>query len=98
MSDANTLDQLRQQAETRAFITAELERRFAPEDDALPAALQAARDNDMPAIQISPLQGKLLQVLAAACGAQKILQIGALARYSGICLARALPPNGRPNS
>jgi caffeoyl-CoA O-methyltransferase len=95
MSDANTLDQLRQQAETRTFITAELERRFAPEDDALRAALQAARDNDMPAIQISPLQGKLLQVLAAACGAKKILEIGALAGYSGIWLARALPPNGR---
>src|SRR5258708_6837943 len=95
MSDANTLDQLRQQAETRAFIPAELERRFAPEDDALRAALQAARDNDMPAIQISPLQGKLLQVLAAACGAKKILEIGALAGYSGIWLARALPPNGR---
>src|SRR5258708_35919704 len=95
MSDANTLDQLRQQAETRAFIPAELERRFAPEDDALRAALQAARDNDMPAIQISPLQGKLLQVLAAACGSNKILAISALAGYSGIWLARALPPNGR---
>lgn len=95
MSDANTLDQLRQQAETRAFITAELERRFAPEDDALRSALQAARDNDMPAIQISPLQGKLLQVLATACGAKKLLEIGALAGYSGIWLARALPPNGR---
>jgi caffeoyl-CoA O-methyltransferase len=95
MSDSNALDQLRQQAETRAFITAELARRFAPEDDALRAALQAARDNDMPAIQIDPLQGKLLQLLAAACGASKILEIGALAGYSGIWLARALPPGGR---
>lgn len=49
----------------------------------------------MPAIQISPLQGRLLQVLAAACGARKILEIGALAGYSSIWLARALPADGR---
>jgi caffeoyl-CoA O-methyltransferase len=49
----------------------------------------------MPAIQISPLQGRLLQLLAAACGARKILEIGALAGYSGIWLARALPAGGR---
>jgi caffeoyl-CoA O-methyltransferase len=95
MSDSNALDQLRQQEETRAVINAELTRRFAPEDDALRATLQAACDNDMPAIQIDPLQGKLLQLLAAACGASKILEIGALAGYSGIWLARALPPGGR---
>jgi caffeoyl-CoA O-methyltransferase len=49
----------------------------------------------MPAIQIAPLQGRLLQVLAAACGARRILEIGALAGYSSIWLARALPPDGR---
>jgi caffeoyl-CoA O-methyltransferase len=36
-----------------------------------------------------------LQVLAAACGARKILEIGALAGYSGIWLARALPADGK---
>ncbi len=49
----------------------------------------------MPAIEISPLQGRLLQVLALACGAKKILEIGALAGYSGIWLARSLPAGGR---
>ena len=89
------LDQLRQSAQQRAEIDTALNALFAPEDDALRAALAAGRAADMPAIQISPLQGRLLQVLAAACGARKILEIGALAGYSGIWLARALPADGR---
>src|SRR5215470_15603491 len=86
---------LRDDAETRAFIDSALVGLFAPEDETLVGAIEAAAANDMPAIQISPLQGRLLQVLAAACGAKKILEIGALAGYSGIWLARALPPGGR---
>ncbi|HKT39940.1 MAG TPA: O-methyltransferase, partial [Ktedonobacterales bacterium] len=86
---------LRDIAETRAFIDSALVGLFAPEDAALTGAIEAAAANEMPAIQISPLQGKLLQVLAAACGAKKILEIGALAGYSGIWLARALPPGGK---
>ena len=89
------LDQLRRNAEQRAEIDTALVALFAPEDDALRAALAAGREADMPTIQISPLQGRLLQVLAAACGARKILEIGALAGYSGIWLARAIPADGR---
>lgn len=68
---------------------------FAPEDEGLRGALAAAREAGLPPIQISPLQGKLLQLLAASCHARKILEIGALAGYSGIWLARALPVAGR---
>lgn len=92
---AQELDQLRRNAQQRAEIDTALVALFAPEDDALRAALAAGREADMPAIQISPLQGRLLQVLAAACGARKILEIGALAGYSGIWLARALPADGK---
>ena len=88
------LDQLRSAAQRRAEIDTALNGLFAPEDDALRAALTAGREADMPAIQISPLQGRLLQVLATACGARKILEIGALAGYSSIWLARALPSDG----
>lgn len=88
-------EQLRREAQQRAEIDHALTALFAPEDDALKAALEAGRDANMPAIQISPLQGRLLQVLAAACGARKILEIGALAGYSSIWLARALPADGR---
>lgn len=95
MTEQDDIARLREDAGTRAFIEEKLTALYAPEDEALRAALEAARANGMPAIQISPLQGKLLQLLAKACGARKILEIGALAGYSGIWLARALPADGR---
>lgn len=95
MADLDDVQQLREQAEKRRFIGSALNGLFAPEDDALRGAIESARTHDMPAIQIDPLQGRLLQVLAAACGARKILEIGALAGYSSIWLARALPADGK---
>ncbi len=66
-----------------------------PADDALDGALRAAADADLPPIHVSPNQGKLLQLLARLIGARRILEIGTLAGYSTIWLARALPANGR---
>ncbi len=88
-------EQLRQDAQTRASITDELQKRFSPEDEALLGSIVRAQTEHMPLIQISPLQGKLLQVLAVTCGARTILEIGALAGYSGTWLARGLPPDGK---
>jgi predicted O-methyltransferase YrrM len=63
------------------------------------AALQAALDDStaagLPPINVSPPQGKMLQLIARACGAKRILEIGTLGGYSSIWLARALPPGGR---
>ena len=87
--------ELQQQARIRHEVEENLVQLFAPEDEALRTTITAAKEAGLPAIQINPLQGKLLQVLAAACNAQKILEIGSLAGYSGIWLARALPPTGR---
>jgi predicted O-methyltransferase YrrM len=64
-------------------------------DPALDAALAANRAAGLPAIDVSPLQGKLLHVLARALGARSILEIGTLGGYSTIWLARALPDDGR---
>jgi caffeoyl-CoA O-methyltransferase len=89
------LDTLRQQAAARAFIDDALNNLFAPEDQALREAREAPSRHNMPSIEISPLQGRMLQVLALACGARKILEIGSLAGYSGIWLARSLPPTGK---
>ena len=61
---------------------------FALEDDALRYSLNAMLTHGLPAIQISPIQGKLLQLLSFACQATRILEIGSLAGYSGIWLAR----------
>src|SRR5579885_1651957 len=95
MSEHDELEALRDQVETRAYIDQALTKLFAPEDEALAAARKAPQQHDMPSIEISPLQGKLLQVLALACGAKRILEIGTLGGYSGLWLARALPPDGR---
>lgn len=48
----------------------------------------------LPEIHVSPVQGKLLHVLAKSCGAKKILEIGTLGGYSTIWLATALPEDG----
>jgi predicted O-methyltransferase YrrM len=79
----------------RAVINRELQKRFAPEDDVLRASIARTQAENIPAGQISPLQGKLLQVLAMTCGARRILEIGTLAGYSGVWLARSLPPDGK---
>ena len=64
-------------------------------DAALDAALASIAASGLPPINVSPLQGKLLMLLARMCGARNILEIGTLAAYSTIWLARALPPGGR---
>ena len=68
---------------------------LAPADPALDAALQASASAGLPAIQVAPNQGKLLQLLARLTGARRILEIGTLGGYSTIWLARALAPDGR---
>src|SRR2546421_12808435 len=96
MSDKNgELAALQQEEETRHKIETTIARIFAPEDEGLRYALSSAKQAGLPEIQISPIQGKFLQLLAATCNAHKILEIGALAGYSGIWLARALPAGGR---
>jgi caffeoyl-CoA O-methyltransferase len=66
-----------------------------PSDAALEGALQATTDAGMPMINVAPNQGKLLHILALTAGARAILEIGTLAGYSTIWLARALPAGGR---
>ena len=68
---------------------------LAPSDPALEGALLAAGAAGLPAHHVSPTQGKLLHVLARAVGARAVLEIGTLAGYSTIWLARALPAGGR---
>src|ERR1700722_8123482 len=64
-------------------------------DPVLEEALRASAAADLPAISVSPNQGKLLMLLAQVHGAKNILEIGTLGGYSTIWLARALPKGGR---
>jgi predicted O-methyltransferase YrrM len=68
---------------------------LAPHDEALDLALRASDEAGLPPIQVSPPQGKLLQLLAQSIGARSILEFGTLGAYSTIWLARALPEGGR---
>ena len=65
-----------------------------PPDPVLDAALEASHAAGLPAIQVTPNQGKLLHLLARLRGARRILEIGTLGGYSTIWLARALPADG----
>jgi caffeoyl-CoA O-methyltransferase len=67
----------------------------APEDEVLAAVQAAARAAGLPDISVSPGEGKLLHVLALVCNAKRILEIGTLAGYSTIWMARALPADGK---
>ena len=66
-----------------------------PQDQALREALDRAEAAGLPQIQVSPPQGKLLQMLARLVGAGTVLEFGTLGGYSTILLARALPEGGR---
>jgi predicted O-methyltransferase YrrM len=54
-----------------------------------------ARTDGLPAHGVTAPQGALLELLARAIGARRILEIGTLGGYSTSWLARALPPEGR---
>ena len=64
-------------------------------DAALEGALAANAAAMLPDIDVSPPQGRMLELFARMAGAWRILEIGTLGGYSTICLARALPGGGR---
>lgn len=64
-------------------------------DDALDGALADSATEGLPAINVTPIQGKFLALLVQLIGARRILEIGTLGGYSTIWMARALPKSGR---
>ncbi len=81
--------------ETFSAVDAFVEETLVEHDEALRAAQEAAAAAGLPQIQVSPPQGKLLQMLARLQGARTVLEFGTLGGYSTILLARALPEDGR---
>jgi len=69
--------------------------KLVPADPALERALADSDAAGMPKIHVAPNQGKLLHLLARMLGVRRVLEIGTLAGYSAIWLARALEPGGR---
>ena len=64
------------------------------EDELLAGIMPAAVARGMPDISVNAETGQALNLLARLIGARRILEFGTLAGYSGIWLARALPPDG----
>jgi caffeoyl-CoA O-methyltransferase len=75
-------------------IDAYVEDLFAPPDEILEAALRDSRRAGLPEINVSPNEGRLLQLLTEIAGSRRILEIGTLGGYSAIHFARALPDDG----
>lgn len=65
------------------------------DDDFLRALKQAAREEGIPPIHVAEEQASLMQVLLRLAGAREVVEVGTLAGYSAIVMARALPPQGR---
>lgn len=66
----------------------------APHDAALERAFVSPEQHAMPAIQVGPSDGKLLAMLLRLAGARKVVEVGTLAAYSTIHMARELPADG----
>lgn len=65
-----------------------------PDDRALARAFEAPARHGMPEIQLGPAEGRLLELLLRLSNARKVVEIGTLAGYSALWMARALPPGG----
>jgi len=64
-------------------------------DAGLERAYTSPGRDGLPPIQVGPSEGKLLQLLLRLAGAKKVVEVGTLAGYSTVHLARALPEGGK---
>ena len=78
-------------SEVDTYIGANL---LAGADPIFEAVLRANATGGLPAIDVSPAQGKFLNLLLTISGAKRILEIGTLGAYSTIWMAKALPADG----
>ncbi len=66
-----------------------------PEDEFLRQLKQAAVAAGIPAIWIAPEQASFMRILLRLARAREVIEVGTLAGYSAIAMARALPEGGR---
>ncbi|MEK4449038.1 MULTISPECIES: O-methyltransferase [Paenibacillus] len=69
--------------------------RLIPQDVVLEEVLVTNQQAGLPPFDVSPSQGKFLNLLVQMKGARRILEIGTLGGYSTIWMARALPSDGQ---
>ena len=68
---------------------------FVREDEMLKYVRQQTEAHGLPQINLEPNEARLLQVIVMLCAAEKVVEVGTLAGYSGIWIARALPAHGK---
>ena len=56
---------------------------------------ETAALGDISRMQISEEQGAFMQLLVAAIGGRSVIEVGTFTGYSSLCMARALPDDGR---
>lgn len=83
----------------RTEITPELDeyiyRNFSADDEFLASLRRQAMMFKIPDISIAPDQAKFLQFLLRTLNAKYVLEVGTLAGYSAIVMARTLPKDGK---
>jgi len=67
---------------------------YEPEDDVLREIRERSVREGLPPIAVGRFDGRHLEVLARAAGAQHAVEIGTLGGYSGVCLLRGMGPHG----
>jgi len=68
---------------------------YRPEDEQLLEIRRRSEAAGLPPIAVGRFDGLHLEVLARACGARRVVEIGTLGGYSGVCLLRGTGPEGR---
>src|SRR6185437_1133569 len=81
-------------AEIEPKVAGFLEKTFKPEDSALTEIRERSVAKGLPQIHVGPMDGLHLEVLTRAIGARKVVEIGTLAGYSGVCILRGLQKDG----
>jgi len=49
----------------------------------------------VPQMMVGPIEGNLLRILVALLGARRVLEVGTFTGFSALCMASALPDDGR---
>ena len=75
-------------------VDAYLTKTLVGHDDALETAVAEQNAAGLPPIEVAPVSGKLLHLLARISGARRVLEIGTLGAYSTIWMARGIPDDG----
>src|SRR3954464_9267242 len=67
---------------------------YEPEDDVLLEIRERSNREGLPPIAVGRFDGRHLEVLTRAMGAQRAVEVGTLGGYSGVCLLRGMGPHG----